>query len=189
MTGTIFFTSPQSTIPPNRGARSTNAATRKRATSSSARCVASGRPIRCGRASTRASRRSSARARCAPRLVPAIGVDRRGSPRAHGARHPPTAKRTTVRQDVQRLRNRDQDVRRFAQHSRPRRGPAYRQSARHKRGFRGKLLSGGSESEFARSGGKGDSRFRWLSSMGALSGETEGRCTAFGRADLRARAR
>ena len=45
--------------------------TRKRAISSSGRCVAD-RPMRCGACSHSCSRRSSVSARCAPRFVPAI---------------------------------------------------------------------------------------------------------------------
>ena len=70
----ISFVIPQSTIVTGRNEGVPlffSQPPRNRATSSSGRCVADN-PILCGDFSTRASRRSSVSARCAPRLVPAM---------------------------------------------------------------------------------------------------------------------
>ena len=67
------FLAPASTIVTGRGfqLRRPSPPPRKRATSSSGRCVAE-RPIRCGGRRVTSARRSSESARCAPRFVPTI---------------------------------------------------------------------------------------------------------------------
>ena len=82
---------------------------RKAATADSGRCVAD-RPMRCGGVRASASSRSSESARCAPRLVPASAWI--SSTMTHSTLR--SASRACGRQQqVQRLRRRDEDVRRM----------------------------------------------------------------------------
>ena len=99
---------PASTIAHGRAA----APTRKRATSSSGRCVADS-PIRCGRVPARARSRSSVSARCAPRLVAATAWISSTITALDAAQH---LARLRGQHQVERLGRRDQDVRRRAQH-------------------------------------------------------------------------
>ena len=138
---------------------------RKRAISSSGRCVAE-RPMRCGGARTRRSSRSSVSARCAPRFVPAIAWISSTITARTRAEHPAPAH--ARQHDVQRLRRRDQDVRRLAQHPRARR--RRRVARAHGDADLGKLLAAASKR--SRSSASGRSRLRWTSLLSALSGET-----------------
>ena len=90
---------------------------KNRATSSNGRTVAE-RPIRCGRRplsrNTRSSRRASVSARCEPRLSPAIAWISSTITVVTPAKS--RARLLGRQQYVERLRRRDQHVRRLAQH-------------------------------------------------------------------------
>ena len=106
---------------------------RKRAISSSGRCVAES-PMRCGGVGREAGEPLERERQVRAALRAGHGVDLVDDDGAQRAEHRAAAH--AREQDVQRLRRRDEDVRRLAQHPRARATPACRPCAR-RRGSRG----------------------------------------------------
>ena len=116
------LTSPQSTMVHGRGVGSlpplASWPTRKRAISSSGRCVAD-KPIRWGEPSQQPIQPFERQREVRAALAPGDRVDLVDDHRAHTAEHPAPA--NGRQHDVERLGRRDEDVRRLPKHSRPRR--------------------------------------------------------------------